>query len=1333
MATNNRDIKMTLSVETLGTEDLKKLQTEVEKLAREGGDAAPKFQKLADELSKLGSQNEVLSSFQQLAAITDTLSAKQLEASTSLEKLTTDYTQAREATDKAAQAQRSASAAYDKTQKDIQQVEGQLKTLRATTDAAGKKTDDYKTKLTGLIAKQTELKTSLIDLGNERRKANTDLTAAENAEKKIQTALTNTQKTLDETTRKLGEQKSNLDQSRAAVEQFGLSTDDIAGSQLKLQNAFTQVAQSAQNLTTEIRGSAQAERDSASAAKQSEAQYQKNISSINDLIKVRRLQAAESEAAAEREAAAQQAASQAAIAAKRAEQQESDRLFALQEAGRERLAAAGRQALLAELAAQRDATETTKRLEAEKQAAVEATAKANAQAITDAFRTVGVRGAAELKAEVDKVRAAMNTLSTQAGLTGEELRSAMNAGQREINELEREMRRLNNTLTLGDKAAMAFKNSMGQIAVGNIIADAVGVLVEKVKEMGRAFIEVSLQADTMRRGLNAIYKDTAITSQQIDFLRSTATNAGVSISNITNDFVKFSAATAASNIPLQTTNAVFQATVKAAASLGLGADKTSLALNALGQIASKGVVSMEELRQQLGDSIPGALSLTAKGLGITDAQLIQLVETGQLASRDFFPAFAEGLKTLQGETNGLRNMWDRFKNTLTVSAQAAGAAGALNLLAEGVRVLSFAVGGTAVIIQGFFETLSLGARVLGTLAGAFATFTNPLEALNEVLLESSIRQKAVNDTYLASIGVIDEATAAESRMAAAKLKGADADVKQTTALQTSTQAIAAYAAEAEKSKLGQEAAAAAIAATGSAVENQGKRWVGLITAIQPFLKKQQLAITLSEKNRAGVELEAEAIERIAKLRGDEATQLQAAAQAAELNQAALTRVAQARRAEADILAVQLQAMVQEAIAQDGSITKREAEIAAIEKKLLVAREEAANSENAVEKMRLEVAQRELAIQTYKDNSAVVEQLAVAYKATQDALDLTIIQEKFGLATKEDVKAATEAAAKAYALYADAVGDAGRALQAKQQIEQASFDIKVTGIRLLIAEKQAEMEVARAKGDTYTATKLANEIKKLEIELLRLTAEAKRAEARASLAAAEATRTHLIATNNWNDAAEAAYQASVAKAKALEAEAKIAEITAKKLEELAKATKQAGDAARGASSDYDKLAGSLNNVAEASENANSASSGSSGSSSSSSRISGSFSTGVPNFNSTAEADLWWGDYQKRIREAGPSTGSGMWASFFQKNTEMAFKETRRALERKELASKMMSEGYGGQAQNAALTQSAAPSSGGTPVTINLNGSSRRINVASQSDASALEALLRELESSSGRSV
>lgn len=81
-----------------------------------------------------------------------------------------------------------------------------------------------------------------------------------------------------------------------------------------------------------------------------------------------------------------------------------------------------------------------------KEAADEA-AKAG-KAISQAFGTLGVRSAADLLAEIAQVRAAMQTVEKDAGLTGATLKQALGAGNGRLRELQRELRSVQGELTL---------------------------------------------------------------------------------------------------------------------------------------------------------------------------------------------------------------------------------------------------------------------------------------------------------------------------------------------------------------------------------------------------------------------------------------------------------------------------------------------------------------------------------------------------------------------------------------------------------------------------------------------------------------------------------------------------------------------------------------------------------------------------------------------------------------------------------------------------------------------------------------------------------------------
>ena len=82
-----RDVTLTLSIETLGQEGIQALEGSVRQLAEQGGDAAPQFQVLADELQRLGAQNAALQGFKELTDQTAQLEARQQAASAAVSEM----------------------------------------------------------------------------------------------------------------------------------------------------------------------------------------------------------------------------------------------------------------------------------------------------------------------------------------------------------------------------------------------------------------------------------------------------------------------------------------------------------------------------------------------------------------------------------------------------------------------------------------------------------------------------------------------------------------------------------------------------------------------------------------------------------------------------------------------------------------------------------------------------------------------------------------------------------------------------------------------------------------------------------------------------------------------------------------------------------------------------------------------------------------------------------------------------------------------------------------------------------------------------------------------
>jgi len=911
-------------------------------------------------------------------------------------------------------------------------------------------------------------------------------------------------------------------------------------------------------------------------------------------------------------------------------------------------------------------------------------AKETADRINSAFSDVGTKSVASLRQQIERVRESMRLLSSSGAATGNELDQAMRKGQARIKELEREIRAATGSLTLMDRAAGLLKSTIGQLA-------AFVTLTEIVQRTAAAFINASKQIETLRLGLNAIYRDANVTAQQIDLLRKSANASGIAIGDISNAFVKFSASAKASNIPLEQTNALFEALTRAAGTLGLSGAKVESALEALSQMAAKGVVNMEELRQQLGDALPGALALTAKGLGITQEELFKLVEAGGLTARDLFPSLTRALQEVGGEINTLNAAWGRLRNAVTVGFQALGDTGVLDLLKASLLGVTEAVKTVMVAFTGLVEGFFLVGRSVGVAAAALASG----EGFSGALAAVSAEADATNERMRRLVESMDDS-------------GRSASAAKTSA----------------------ESLGLSVQTVGAAFVQFG---VGAAKANEILREQTKLA----EKAAAAVEIEGQTRVATAQITGDQIAVLIANSQAAQDNAEARARVAQALTAEADAIRVQIEAAEMMAAV---TAEEREARAQYLEKlrqQLALKEADAAKSREQADAARIAAEAARVQAQVAQDNSARQKELLETYERARAALDALIRMEQAGLATKEQVQRQTEAVAEAMALYKDAVGDTITNLEAQRNLEQASLSLKETSIRALIAEQQTIMEVARARGDDYAAQQASNEIKRLEIELLRLSAEAKRADAQAMRANAEATRAAAIATGSWTDAQEMAYQASLKKAAALEKEAQIAEETARKLEKIASITDKAGESANNSSGKFDRLADSIGRVNDETEKRLSLAEREF-------RERESWGPG-PNQTTALAGPAQLEQIKRRFATTGQLTPQdaqqlmGLVDYFKLLGSSNALSGNARIQagrylqEAQGLLAGFQPPQQGGALPGASLPAIPGAAAGGTPVTINLNGASTRVNVASPSDASALESVLRQLNQQATRAT
>lgn len=151
---------------------------------------------------------------------------------------------------------------------------------------------------------------------------------------------------------------------------------------------------------------------------------------------------------------------------------------------------------------------------------------------------------------------------------------------------------------------------------------------------------------------------------------------------LTESFAKFHAASVGTNVSLEQQKEIFKALTQASTFFHLSADKTNNVMMAVEQMMSKGKVSAEELRRQLGNNLPGAVNMMYQAYtklngkqNVTFAQFEKLMAQGKIMSAEVLPEFAKRLneltngfstESLQLSMNELQNAWTRFADSKSV-------------------------------------------------------------------------------------------------------------------------------------------------------------------------------------------------------------------------------------------------------------------------------------------------------------------------------------------------------------------------------------------------------------------------------------------------------------------------------------------------------------------------------------------------------------------------------------------------------------------------------------------------------------------------------------------
>ena len=287
-------------------------------------------------------------------------------------------------------------------------------------------------------------------------------------------------------------------------------------------------------------------------------------------------------------------------------------------------------------------------------------------------------------AATSKLVGAYNNLIAKRELAKRNLQRLMaseKANTAEIKRAQREYDVLTAKVNKVNKATSNFANtSLGGVVRGfkNLLG-AFGIAggIYLFADIARNIFDLTKRTQSLDYALKTIIPSAVEFGNTKEFLTRIANSYGASIITLTERYTKFIAAAKQSNFSLSQTEQIFESVTKASGVLGLRQDELNGVFLALEQMISKGKVTTEELRRQLGERLPGAFGIMANALKVTVPELDRMLRAGEVLSSEALPKFAEELEkaygiqsvnkvdTLVAAQERLTNSWVEFVATLT--------------------------------------------------------------------------------------------------------------------------------------------------------------------------------------------------------------------------------------------------------------------------------------------------------------------------------------------------------------------------------------------------------------------------------------------------------------------------------------------------------------------------------------------------------------------------------------------------------------------------------------------------------------------------------------------
>lgn len=234
----------------------------------------------------------------------------------------------------------------------------------------------------------------------------------------------------------------------------------------------------------------------------------------------------------------------------------------------------------------------------------------------------------------------------------------------------------------------AFKNELV-----SMVAATAGLyaLKEQLESVWQAGSDLAANQSKFATAFGSMQEGAA----QLAYTREVALNLKLPLATLTKNYADLALAAKGTALEGDGARKVFEAFAQAARVNQTSSADLDGVFRALTQIMSKGKVQAEELRQQLGDRLPGAMQLMAQGLGVTTAELDKMMERGEL-TREALLNMAAALSArvapqLNAALDSPAAKLQNFQNRIQLLKEQIAASGFLDAMADAFERMATAL------------------------------------------------------------------------------------------------------------------------------------------------------------------------------------------------------------------------------------------------------------------------------------------------------------------------------------------------------------------------------------------------------------------------------------------------------------------------------------------------------------------------------------------------------------------------------------------------------------------------------------------------------------------